>query len=340
MTLLSLPKIDLHRHLEGSLRLATLAEVAREHNVDLPSYDIEQLRPYVQITNDEPDFHGFLAKFTLLRRFYSTRQAVARVAYEAVADAVADNVRYLELRFCPATLAEAQGFTLSDVTDWVCQAIQQACQDFPITVKLILCLVRERDLPIAETIVDLAIAGRERGIVGVDLAGDEVRYPAAPFQKAFLRAAEAGLGITIHAGEVTHASSVRMAIEELGAQRIGHGVRIASDPEVIELIRSRGVALEMCPTSNIQTAAVRNLMAHPLGRLHRHGVMVTINTDDPSVSNTTLTDEYLVAIRGIGLTLSELKETIMNAARAAFLPPNEKESLVSWFEHALYPLGE
>ncbi|HIE39304.1 MAG TPA: hypothetical protein EYP77_09600, partial [Anaerolineae bacterium] len=150
-----MPKIDLHRHLEGSLRLQTLAEIATEHGIDLPAYSIEQLRPYVQVTDEEPDFHRFLAKFRLLRRFYRSPEAVERIAYEAVADAAADNIRYLELRFNPVALSRSQHFSLANVTEWVSRAIARAQQDHDITVRLILQIGREESLRVAEEIIDL-----------------------------------------------------------------------------------------------------------------------------------------------------------------------------------------
>jgi len=171
-------------------------------------------------------------------------------------------------------------------------------------------------------------------VVGLDLAGDEVNYPITPFVDILRQARREGLGLTVHAGEAAGAHSVRQAIEVLGADRIGHGVRAAEDPEVVELLRRAGVALEMCPTSNIHTAAVLHLARHPLRRFHTGGVRVTINTDDPSISSTTLTDEYMIAIREIGLTPSQLGAIIHNGVHAAFLNEQEKEALWNSFRES------
>ncbi len=323
----SLPKVDLHRHLEGSLRLETLAEIAQEHGIDLPSYDIDRLRPYVQFTDEEPDFHRFLEKFKLLKRFYTTREAVKRVAYEAVVDAAADNVRYLELRFNPAALAYAQNFSLHEVTEWVIEAVNRAQADTGILVRLLCTSVRHDSYDLARQVIDVAIAYRDHGIVGVDLAGDEVRYSALPFAPLFRVAAEHGLGITVHAGEASGAANVREAVELLNAQRIGHGIHAIEDSNVIRLLRQRNITLEICPTSNLQTGVVDNFGLHPLRDLYVLGVNVTINTDDPSISDTTLTDEYLVAIMGLGVSLRDLRNCTRNAIRAAFLPADEKQAL-------------
>ncbi|MGQ9585079.1 MAG: adenosine deaminase [Anaerolineae bacterium] len=340
-TLQTLPKVDLHRHLEGSLRLSTLAEVAEKHGIHLPSYDIERLRPYVQMTQDqEPDFHTFLRKFDLLRRFYSNREAIERVAYEAVADAASDNVQYLELRFSPVALANSQGFKLAEVMEWVIGAAQRAADACAIQTRLITTITRDIPVDQAMEVVHLAAQYRPYGVVGVDLAGDEVNHPHPPFGEILHWAKDQGLCLTVHAGEATGASSVRTAVEVLGADRVGHGVRAAEDPSVVELLRNRRTTLEMCPTSNLHTGAVRTIGAHPARQYHLQGVRVTINTDDPSISNITLSDEYLVAMRGIGFTLQELKETILNAAQAAFLPPEEKENLWRRLEQGLAGLHE
>lgn len=337
--LFNLPKIDLHRHLEGSLRLSTLAEIARQHGVDLPSWSLEELRPYVQVVNeDAPDFLAFLAKFKLLRRFYSTREAVMRVAYEAVADAAADNVRYLELRFNPVALALNQGFSFEDVADWVILAVNKAQNDYKIKVRLIVQIGRHEP-QYARQLAEIAAARQDRGIVALDLAGDEINHSVSGFVDVFLWAKEQGLHITVHAAEAGPASNVRTAIERLGAERIGHGIRAMEELSVIDLIRQRQVTLEMCPTSNLQTGIIPRLSQHPLFAFYQLGIPVTVNTDDPSISNTTLTDEFLVAARGARVPPSALRQMILNAARAAFLPEPEKSRLVDWFEKALDKKG-
>src|SRR5512136_1938982 len=232
LALQALPKVDLHRHLEGSLRLETLAGIAREHGVDLPSYDLDELRPYVQVTGDyQPGFHSFLEKFSLLRRFYQTRQAIERVAYEAVADAASDNVKYLELRFNPVALARTQGFSYGDVMEWVWEATQRAQADHDIVVRLIVSITRQEP-GTAAAILDATLQHMDRGIVALDLSGDEVNYPLAPFIPVFRRAREGGLGLIVHAGEAGNAENVREAINLIDPQRIGHGVRCIENSDV------------------------------------------------------------------------------------------------------------
>ncbi len=326
-----MPKIDLHRHLEGSLRLQTLAEIAVEHGIDLPSYRTEDLRRYVQAREEEPDYHRFLAKFRLLRRFYRSREALERIAAEGVADAAADNVRYLELRFNPIALSRAQRFPLRDVVEWITGAIAGAQQTHPITVRLILQIGRDETPPVAEEILELALAYRDRGIVGLDLAGDEVNYPADRLAPIFRRARQEGLGVTIHAGEVGGAANVRDAIVLFHARRIGHGIHALENSEVVRMLREQEIALEVCPTSNLQTGAIYSFSHHPLPDMLALGLRATLNTDDPSISDTTLTDEYLVAMKAIGLGLDQIRAMVFNALDAAFLSEAERESLRGQF---------
>ncbi len=332
----ALPKVDLHRHLEGSLRLETLSEIAQEHGIDLPSYDIEYLRRFATVTTDErPDFRLFMAKFTFLRRFYPNQAVVERVAYEAVADAAADNIKYLELRFNPVAPARQQGFSLNEVVEWVCTAAAEAQRDHDIRTNLILQIDRKGSLDIASQITDIAIVHRDNGVVGLDLAGYEVDYPSRRFADIFQRAKREGLGITVHAGEEGGAENVRDAIELLEAQRIGHGVRSIENSDVIHLVRGNGVTLEVCPTSNLQTAVVRRFWQHPLADLLALNLRVTINTDDPSISDTTLTDEYMTAMLAMGVTLEQIKHTILTGIAGSFQHPDERKQLAHWFQKEL-----
>jgi len=331
----TLPKVDLHRHLEGSLRLRTLAEIAKENGIDLPSYSIEDLRPFATVANEEPDFHRFLAKFAFLRRFYPTREAVKRVAYEAVDDAAVDNVKYLELRFNPVALARAQGFPLEAVTTWVCEAVAKAQRDRDIETNLIIQIGRNEELNTAWELAEVALAHRNQGIVGLDLAGDERRHPARPFTEVFRHARSEGLHVTIHAGEAGGPENVAEAVQELGAERVGHGVRSVEDTRVVKLLREKNVTLEVCPTSNIQTGLVERFWHHPLPELLALRVPVSINTDDPSVSDTTLSDEYHIAMSAMRVSLDQIKQSIVTAAEASFQPADDRQRLASWFRENL-----
>jgi adenosine deaminase len=325
----------LHRHLEGSLRLETVVEIARTHQVDLPGSDSDGLRPYVQITNEPPSSRSFLAKFKVLRRFYQSPETISRLTYEVVADAAADNVRYLELRFSPQALARVRGFSYGEVTDWVIEATAKAAQDNDIRVGLIITLVRHDPLKSARKVAEVAFERHNRGVVGLDLAGDEVNYPMTPFQGLFVEAKALGMGITVHAGEWSGADTVEEAIMGLGAVRLGHGVRAVENSRTIKLIRERSITLEVCLTSNIQTGVVQKISHHPLIDLLDLDVLATLNTDDPSVSDSTLTDEYYLGVQKLNLDYADLKKMTLNAADAAFLPPDQRRQLRDSFESQL-----
>ncbi len=325
----TLPKVDLHRHLEGSLRLDTMVEIAREHNLAVPS-DVLDLSNLVQMQEqDSFTFRTFLAKFDTLRLFYRSPEVIRRITHEAVEDAARDNVRHLELRATPVALSRAEGFPLRDVTDWMLDAAREAAQRHGIQVRVVLSINRHESTKLAEEVAALAVERKEAGVVGLDLAGNEVEYPAAPFLGIFREARQAGLHLTIHAGEWGPASNIRQAIEEFAAERIGHGVRVLEDPSVVVLARERGTAIEVCVTSNQQTGAVEAHAVHPVTRMLEQGLNAVLCTDDPSISRITLSHEYHVVCDELGLAESILKERIVAAAQAAFLPAGDRAALVS-----------
>ena len=334
--MLAWPKIDLHRHLEGALRLSTLVEIAREHEIPLPAYTLDALRPHVQmVETDEPNFGVFLSKFGALRQFFRSREIIRRLTMEAIEDAAADNVKYLELRFTPNALARHNGYSYDQVIEWVCEAAAHVQRKQGVQVRLIVSINRHESLAIAERTLAAALDMGCEAIAGIDLAGLEVGHSADPFQPIFRQAHAAGLGVTIHAGEWDGPKNIYDAVTRMGADRIGHGVRIVENPRVLDLVRERGVPLEICPTSNLQTGAVRHLENHPLAALCAQGLRATVNTDDPSLSGITLTDELALAHQAMGLPLDALKTMTLNAAQAAFLPDDERAALVAQFDAAL-----
>lgn len=329
----AIPKIDLHRHLEGSVRLRTLLEIGRSHGVSVPNTG--KLRELVQI-GDEDDltFENFLSKFQTLRMFYRSPEAIHRITQETILDAALDNVRYLELRFTPIALSRAENFPIPEVVEWVADAAAKASQEHSVETRLIVSVNRHESVELAEPVIRTAVDFRERGVVGVDLAGNEASYSGMGFLGLFKEARQAGLNITIHAGEWGGAENVMNAILYLGAARIGHGVRVIEDPSVVALARERSIPFEVCVTSNYQSGVVPSLAVHPLTRMLYAGLNVTINTDDPSISQITLSNEYMRVCDDLGLTIEELRHRILAAAQAAFLSPAEKERLTASIEAA------
>lgn len=324
-----LPKIDLHRHLEGALRLETLVEIAQEYDLDAPR-TLDALRPLVQVMPGDvrtPDM--FLSKFTTLRKFFCSEAVIRRMAREVVADAAADHVVYLELRFTPQALSNLLRVDFPTVVAWMCDAVSEAEAEYGTLVRLIVSMNRHESVEIGERVLDAALTRRGCGVVGIDLAGREADFPAAPFTSVLERARREGLGVTVHAGEWAGAVRVREAVLDLNAGRIGHGVRAAEDPAVLDLLLERGVTLEVCPSSNVDSGVCPSLAAHQLPHLLAAGVRATLNTDDPLISGITLTDEMARAVLGIGLTPLDLKTMTFHAARAAFLTDAERSALLA-----------
>jgi len=324
----ALPKVELHRHLEGTLRLATMLDIAQQHGITIPA-DVLRLSTLVQMQEEEKySFQTFLSKFNTLRLFYRSPDVIHRITREAIEDAAKDNVKYMELRFTPVALSRAERFPLHDVIDWVITSARNAAKEFGVTVRLIASVNRHESHELAEQVAWLSAEHQEHGLIAIDLAGNEAEFKSQPFYGVFKEARQAGLHITIHAGEWGPAANVKEGIEELGAERIGHGVRVLEDDTVVALARERNTAFEVCVTSNLQSGVVPDLESHPLRAMIEAGLNTTINTDDPSVSRITLSQEYHVVCNELGLSLDTLKERILAAAQASFLPDNERNDLV------------
>lgn len=305
-----------------------MLDIASAHGITLPA-SILRLSGMVQVQDEDPlTFQNFLAKFNTLRLFYKSPDVIHRVTREAVEDAARDNVKYMELRFTPVALSRAERFPMHDVIDWVCTSAADAAKEFGIQVRLVVSVNRHESPELAEQVAWLAASHIKRGIVGMDLAGNEAEFSAKPFAPIFAEAKQAGLHITIHAGEWAGPENVREAIEQVGAERIGHGVRVMDDENVLILARERGITFEVCPTSNYQSGVVPALSAHPLPRMLQAGLNVTINTDDPSVSRIDLSHEFQLAHKDLGVPLDVLVQCVISAAQAVFLPENEKNTLV------------
>jgi adenosine deaminase len=338
-TLLELPKVDLHRHLEGSLRLETMLELIQREGLDLPNGDMN-LQRLVQVQPDDPrTSSNFLAKFASIRKFFRTPDIIRRITYEAITDAATDHVIYLELHFTPVALAETGSFPLAEVVDYVIEAAILATAQFSIRLGLIASINRHEEVELAEQVAQIAVDRQNQGVVGLSLAGDEAGFSAGPFMSLLSEAQQAGLGITIHAGEWAGAENILHALEDLETTRIGHGVRVMEDPEIVSLARDRQTVFEVCLTSNIQSGVVSSLSDHPLRRMIQAGLHVTINTDNPKICNTLLSHECALAIEEQQLSVVSIKQLILSAAQAGFLPRQDKAVLESELLAAFLPIA-
>lgn len=321
-----LPLIDLHRHLDGSVRLQTILELGRKYNLPLPADDLEGLRPHVQIVDQVPGVMAFISKFYWLTAILKDYDACRRIAYENVEDLHAEGIDYAELRFSPWFMAEPNRLDPARVVEAVIDGVKAASRDFHLPVKLIGILSRTYGPEIAWKELAALETGRD-AITALDLGGDEANFPGSLFTAHFKRARDLGWKATIHAGESAGPESIWQAIRELGASRIGHAVAALQDPALLDFMRENQIGVESNLTSNVQTSTVKDYSSHPIKTFLEHGLLATINTDDPAISGITLRYEYQVAAPAAGLTKEHIRLAQENALKAAFLSEEERRQL-------------
>ncbi len=335
----ALPKVDLHRHFEGSLRLDSMVDIIRVQDLDLPTSE-ESLQPLVQMVgDDERSAHSLLDKFRVIRQFFHSPAIIQKLLREVIIDAAKDGVKLLELRFTPAALRQNSKLDLHELYDLVVSTGRSAEEAEAITLGFIVSVNRQEGLELAEKAIGVAVDYVNKGILGIDLAGDEDGYPADPFVPIIREAKQAGLKITIHAGEWGGAERVAQAVEEIATDRIGHGVRAMEDLAVVQLARESGVGFEVSPTSNILTGVFQELKDHPLHDMIGAGLRVAITSDDPSIFSTSLSREHALAIDALGLSLETIKGLTLQALQLSFIDEKQKRLLESDFGRSFWGGG-
>jgi adenosine deaminase len=322
-----IPKAELHCHLDGSLRPATMLELARDQRVEMPWDDAEALRTHMRV-DDAHDLEDYLDRFRITLSVMQTAEAMERIAYELAEDCALEGTRYLETRFAPILNVE-RGLTLAEAVEAPLRGLRRAEKEYGIVSRVIICALRNRPPAVSLDLARLAVDFRNAGVVGFDLAGGEAGHPASDHAAAFQHAREHGLPCTCHAGEGDGAASVADAMHRCHAHRIGHGTRLEEDPTLIAEARDRGIAIECCLTSNLQTHAVASIDAHPLRRYFEAGVQVSLNTDNRLMSDTDLVTEYGLAAKHLGFTFDELCELARNGFVNAFLPAGDRAALLA-----------
>jgi len=323
----TLPLIDLHRHLDGSVRLETILDLGHKHNIPLPASDVEGLKPFVQIMEPTPDIVTFFEKFKYMIGILADYEACSRVAYENVEDAYLEGIDYIELRFSPIFMAEPHGLDPAGIVEAIIEGTNQAQRNFDIRVNLIGILSRTYGPDQCWMELESLLQYKDQ-ITALDLAGDEVNFPGTLFVDHFKEGREAGWHITIHAGEEGGPDFIWQALEELGAERIGHGVSAARDPMLMEYLAKNSIGVESNLTSNIQTRVVDQYKNHPLRTFLEEGILATINTDDPGISAIDLKHEYEKAAPAAGLSHKQIIQAQKNAFEVAFLSDHEKRDLL------------
>ncbi len=324
----SLPFIELHRHLDGNVRLQTILDLGRQHGIKLPGNTIEALRPHVQVEGVMPDLVSWLNKLHWMIAVLGDYEACQRIARENVEDAHAEGIDYIELRFSPYFMAGPNQLDPARVVEAVVAGIAEGRAQTGLKVKLIGILSRTFG-PEACRIELEALLTQRAHLTALDLAGDEKNWPAELFVEHFKRGRDAGWAITVHAGEAGGAPSVWAALQKLGATRIGHGIRAIDDPVLLDYLAQHRIGLEVNITSNVQTNTVPGFAEHPIRQFLDRGLLATINTDDPVISNIDLRHEYEVAAPAAGLTPAAIKQAQRNALEIAFLSPEEKSALLA-----------
>jgi adenosine deaminase len=320
--------IDLHHHLDGSIRLATILDLGLQHNLPLPARTLEGLRPFVQVSAQQPGVMAFIEKFRWMTGVLVDYEACRRVAFENVEDAAGEGIAYIELRFSPWFMAEAHGLTPEGVVEAVCEGVRVGEERYGVKANLIGILSRHYGPRTAQKELEALLRHRDE-IRALDLAGDEGNYPGEWYGTHFKQARDAGWHITVHAGEIAGPESVWQALRDLKAERIGHAVHAMEDPALLDFLAEKRVGVECNLTSNVQTTTVADYASHPLRQFLEVGILATLNTDDPGISAIDLHYEYDVAAPAAGLTREQIHKAQKNALEIAFLTEAEKQSLIS-----------
>ncbi|MBC8385061.1 MAG: adenosine deaminase [Candidatus Cloacimonetes bacterium] len=323
-----LPKTDLHVHLDGSLRIETIFKLAEEQGIKLPSESEEGLKKIVCCQDDCVSLDEYLKGFDITLSVLQTEEALQQVAYELAEDAARENIRYIEVRYSPI-LHTKKGLKLTTISDAVIEGLRSAERDFNIRTGVIICGIRNMDPETSLTLAKLAVVYKNKGVIGFDLAGSEYNYPAKDHKEAFYLALNNNINITVHAGEAYGPKSIHEALHYCGTHRIGHGTRLIEDGDLLNYVNDHRIPLELCIKSNLHTKSVKNIKDHPLKFYLDYGLRVTINTDNRLISNTTLTDEYMLAIEKLDISYPDIKNIVIDGYKSAFIPYRDRVVLIN-----------
>ena len=334
-TIRSWPKAELHVHLDGSLRTTTMIELAAAQGKlgVLPAQTPDALTTAVRGIDDAGSLEAYLAWFDITLAIMQDYDSLVRVAYEFVQDAAAENVRYVEVRFCPL-LHTREGMTLEHVLEAVLEGLRSGGADFGVETGVIICALRGKHAHESLHLSQLAVAYHGKGVVAFDLAGPEAGHPAKEHLQAFYHARNNLMSLTIHAGESWGPSSVRQALFFCGAHRLGHGIATSQDQDLLRYVVNHQIPLEVCPTSNVQTQVARDYASHPIKKLVDAGAAVSVNTDSRLFSSYTLSEEILRTHLRCGLTANQVRDCVRNGFRTAFTTPARRRELLSNLEKA------
>jgi adenosine deaminase len=323
-----MPKTDLHCHLDGSMRVDTVIDLAKKQNVDLPSFDPKELKKVLVPGINCKSLVEYLRPFDITLKVLQEAEALKRVAFELAEDAAKENIWYLEVRYSPV-LHTQKGMKLTEIVDAVRFGLREAEKKYHIKTGIIICGMRNINPETSLELAELTVAYKNQGVVAFDLAGVEESYPAKHHREAFYQILNNNINCTAHAGEAYGPQSVHQALHYCGAHRIGHGTRLKEDGDLLNYVNDHRIPLEVCLTSNIQTKAAPSFRKHPLKFYYDYGLRITINTDNRLISNTTMTKELHLAAKYANWNMEDLKTVIVAGFKSAFLPMREKAILLN-----------
>ena len=324
-----IPKIDLHCHLDGSVRPETIIELAKKHNIEIPSYEKGTIMKFLVAPADCKSLVDYLKVFDIPKKVMQTEDALRRITFELYEDAAKENVKYMEVRFAPM-MHTFKGLALNEVIESVVKGVKDAEEKYDIRGSIILCCMRNQSEDDAFKVIE---AGREflgKGVAAIDLCAAELDNFCDKFERAAKYAKSIGYRITIHAGETGVGINVYDAVTKLGAERIGHGVYIKDCDKAYKIVKENNITLEMCPTSNVQTKAVHSIEEHPFKKFYDNGIKVTVNTDNRTVSNTDMLKECRILFDDFKLSNDDYRKIYLNSVNAAFADDKTKEWLLTF----------
>jgi len=319
-----LPKTDLHVHLDGSLRLETIMDLAKKGGIDLGVENIDELKKLIGPGKVHQSLVDYLKGFEITLKVLQTSEGLYRAAYELAEDCAKENVEYMEVRYSPV-LHTDKGLALTTIVESVVEGLRAAEKDFGIKSEVIVCGIRNISPTVSLRMAELVVAFKNRGVIGFDLAGAEYNYPAKDHLEAFSLILSNNVNVTIHAGEAYGPDSIHQALHYCGAHRIGHGVRLREDGDLLNYVNDHRIPLEICPSSNIQTGAVNTLEDHPFKFYLDLGIRVTLNTDNRLITDTTMTDEYFKAYEAYNLSAQNILDLVINGVKSSFMPFEHKK---------------
>ena len=324
----ALPKAELHCHLDGSLRISTILDLAKKQNISLPADNEVGLKNILIVKDRVESLEEYLNLFKITLSVMQTPESLERCSYELIEDVSRENVRYIEIRYSPILHIE-KGMTMEESVEAVQRGLTRGQKEFGVRSGIIICGIRDISPEISLQLAEITVQYKDKGVIGFDLAGAEENFPAKKHREAFYLIQNNNINATIHAGEAFGPSSIHQAIHYCSANRIGHGTKLHEDIDLMNYVNDHRIALEICLTSNIQVRSVDSIEVHPFKKYFDEDIRVTLNTDNRLISNTTLTDEYLLAVETFNLTKQDLRTIIINGFKGAFLPHNERRKMIN-----------